>query len=136
MVLASYGMHVQERELEAQVRMEQRGTPIEELERLGRRYGLVAEIQDATVGRLQQILREGMLPIVFIDRAIFDLTPAERTRHSIRNAILHNVIPVKITDTSVTLHDPLFPQVMRRSLRLFRRAYEGLGGRCVVCSKE
>src|SRR5262249_18595209 len=109
--------------------------PIDELERVARRCGLVANNQDATVEELGRVLAEGKLPIVFIDRKVFDLTPAERTRHSLRKAIMHNVIPVKITGTSVTLHDPRFPQISRRTIRLFRRAYEGLGGGCVVCSR-
>jgi hypothetical protein len=95
----------------------------------------VADIQDATVQELREILANGKLPIAYIDRVIFDLTPAQRSRHSIRDAIIHTVIPVKITDTSVTLHDPRFPRVTRRTTRLFRQAYESLGGRCVVCSR-
>lgn len=134
MVLAAYGTYVQEGELEAQARMVPQGTPIGELERLARQYGLVAEIQDTTVRGLRHLLAERKLPIAFIDRAVFELTPAERARHSIRNAIMHNVIPVKITDTSVTLHDPREPRVTRKTMRLFRQAYEGLGGRCIVCA--
>jgi hypothetical protein len=134
MVLAACGTHVPEGELETQARMEKRGTPIDELERLARRYGVVAEIQDTTVEGLRLLLADGKLPIAFIDRAVFDLTPAERARHTLRDAILHTVIPVKITDTSVTLHDPRFSHATRRTVRLFRKAYDMLGGRSVVCS--
>jgi hypothetical protein len=74
------------------------------------------------------------LPVAFIDRAIFKLSPAERRHHSIRQAIQHNVIPVSITERSVTLHDPLEPRIARRTLRLFRQAYEALGAVAVVCS--
>jgi ABC-type bacteriocin/lantibiotic exporter with double-glycine peptidase domain len=135
MVLAAHGTDVPESELETQAGMEAKGTPIDQLEQLARRYGLVAEIQDATVEELRQILAQGKVPIAFIDRAVFELTPAERRRHSIRAAIIHNVIPVKITDTSVTLHDPRLPRITRRTLRLFRQAYEALGGVSVVCAK-
>ncbi len=54
----------------------------------------------------------------------------------LRNAIIHNVIPTKITKSFVTLHDPRQQSITRHTIRLFRRAYEGLGGRCVVCWKE
>jgi hypothetical protein len=136
MVLAAYGMHVQESELAAQVEMDVKGTPIAELERLARRCGLEARIQDTTVAGLREILAEGSLPISFIDRAVFDLTPRQRARHSIRSAIIHNVIPVGVTAKSVTLHDPRQPNITRKSIRLFRLTYEHLGGRSVVCSER
>jgi ABC-type bacteriocin/lantibiotic exporter with double-glycine peptidase domain len=135
MVLAAFGTQVRESELEARVRMEARGTPIEELEQLARHFGLAAVIQDTTVEGLQRILALGKLPIAYIDRAVFNLTSGARRRHSLRNAIVHNVIPVKITQKSVILHDPRYPQIIRRSIQLFRRAYEGLGGSCIICSK-
>jgi hypothetical protein len=75
MVLAAYGRHVQESELEAQARMEPKGTRIDELERLARQYRLVAEVRDTTVEELKGVLGEGKLPIVYIDRAVFELTP-------------------------------------------------------------
>jgi len=134
MVLAGYGVHVRESELEAQARMDVKGMPIDELARLARHFGLVAGIQDTTVAGLRRLLAEGRLPIAFIDRAVFDLSPRQRARHSLRNAIIPNVIPVHVTARSVTLHDPRQPRVTRKTIRLFRRAYSGLGGRCVVCS--
>jgi hypothetical protein len=55
MVLAAYGMQVPESELAAQAGMDVKGTPIGELERLARHYGLVARIQDTTVEGLRHI---------------------------------------------------------------------------------
>src|SRR5262249_14517244 len=136
MVLAAYGMHVPESELAAQAGMDVKGTPIGELERLARQYGLGARIQDTTVESLRHILAEGSLPISFIDPAVFHSPRRQRARHSIRNAIIHNVIPVGVTAQSVTLHDPRQPRITRKSIRLFRIAYEHLGGRSVVCSKR
>src|SRR6266571_2622238 len=69
MVLAAYGTHVPESELEARAGMTPKGTPIDELERLARQFGLVAEMQEATVEDLRRILAEGKLPIALIDRA-------------------------------------------------------------------
>lgn len=134
MVLAAYGTSVEERVLESRAPMEPEGLLITELERLAREVNLVAEIQDATVEDLQRILAEGKVPIAYIDRAVFDITPRQRRTHSIRNAVIHTVIPTRVTAKSVTYHDPRQPRVMRKSIRLFRRAYLGLGGRCVVCS--
>ena len=135
MVLAVYGRHVQESELEAQVRMEAKGTRIDELERLAREFQLMAEIQETTVEELREILAEGKLPIVYVDRAVFELSPRQRERHSIRDAIIHNVVLTKVTAKSVTFHDPRLPRITRKTTRLFRQAFSSLGGRCVVCSK-
>jgi hypothetical protein len=115
--------------------MEAKGTPIDELVSLARRYHLLADVQDTTVEGLGRVLAEGKLPIAYIDRAVFDLTPRQRTKHSIRDAIIHNVIPIRVTAKSVTLHDPLRSGITRKTLRLFRQAYERLGGRCIVCSR-
>jgi Peptidase C39 family len=135
MVLAAFGTHVLESELEALASMEAKGTPIDELVSLAQRYHLRADVQDTTVEGLGSILAEGKLPIAYLDRAVFDLTPRQRLKHTIRNAIIHNVIPIRVTANSVSLHDPLRSGVTRKSLLLFRQAYERLGGRCIVCSR-
>jgi hypothetical protein len=80
-------------------------------------------------------LWRGKLPIAFIDRAVFDLAPQQRLTHSIHDAIIHTVIPVRVTTKSVTFHDPCTPSITRKTIRLFGPAYAVLGGRCVVCSK-
>src|SRR5262249_24676028 len=69
MVLAAYGTHVSESGLKAQARMVAEGTPIEELERLARRYGLVADLQDITVERRRQALEEGKMERKGLERA-------------------------------------------------------------------
>jgi len=135
MVLAAYGRHVPESELEAQARMELQGTRIDELERLARQFQLGAEIQETTVEELRGILAQGKLPILYIDRLVFELSPGQRARHSIRDAIIHTVIPTQVTARSVTFHDPRLPQITRKSMRLFRQAFSSLGGHCIVCSK-
>jgi predicted double-glycine peptidase len=135
MVLAAFGTNVEEGEVEAHAHLEEEGTLINELERLARFFHIKAEIQDATLEDLNRILMEGKLPIAYIDRAVFDMRPRQRAKHSIRNAIIHTVIPIRVTSRSVTFHDPRLPQITRKTIRLFERAYMGLGGRCVVCSK-
>jgi hypothetical protein len=136
MVLAVCGTDVEEATLEAQASMEPGGTDIGELERLARQFGLVAEIQERTVEQLQELLAEGKWPIAYIDRAVFDLPPARRAQHPLRAARIHVVIPTRITAASVIYHDPMPPRVVRKSMRLFRAAYEHLGSHCLVCSKR
>ncbi len=80
------------------------------------------------------MLAADQVPVALIDRAVFELTPAERAKHRLRDAIIHTVIPVRVTDRFVAYHDPRIPRVMRKTIRLFRCAYAGLGGNCVVCS--
>ncbi len=135
MALAFYGTAVKESTLAGQTHLEPDGTEIGELERLARQFGLVADIQEASTAQLRQLLEQGKVPIAYIDRAIFDLSPHERARHSIRDGKIHTVIPTQVTAGFVTYHDPRPPRITRKTIRLFRRAYEGLGGVCVVCSK-
>lgn len=136
MALAAFGTNVEERALEAEATMHERGTLIDGLERLARRFGLVAEIQEATVEDLRRLLAGGRVPIAYLDRAVFELTPRQRAKHSLRDAQIHTVIPTRVTAASVTYHDPLGPRVTRRTVGLFRYAYERLGGLCVVCAKR
>jgi hypothetical protein len=104
MVLAAFGTKVEERELESRARLEEEGIRIDELERLAREFHLIAEIQDTTVEELQRILNEGKLPIAYIDRAVFDLRPRQRAQHSIRDAIIHTVIPARMTARFLHVH--------------------------------
>jgi hypothetical protein len=133
MVLAAWGRHVPESELERFAQLEEKGTRIDEVERLARRFGLAAEIQTTTVDELNDILAVGKLPIAFIDRALFHLSPAQRAQHRLHEAKIHTVIPIHLTGKSITFHDPLGPVVTRRTIHIFRQAYEKLGGCSVVC---
>jgi hypothetical protein len=112
------------------------GTPIEEFERLARQFNLVAGIQEVTVADLQRLLAAGKWPIAYLDRAMFDLKPRRRARYPLGEAKIHTVIPSRGTAAAVTFHDPLPPRITRKSMHLFRLAYEPLGSRCVVCSKQ
>ena len=97
MVLAAFGVEIAEAAIEAEAQMQERGTLIDEVERLARHFHLVAEIQDTTVEELREILAGDKLPIAFLDRAVFELTPQQRLTHSIRDAIIHTVIPFRVT---------------------------------------
>jgi hypothetical protein len=134
MVLAAFGTEVSEAAIEAQADLEERGTSIDELERLARRFDLVAHVQEATVEDLRRILDEDRFPIAYIDRAVFDLSAARRRTHRLRDARIHTVVPVEVSGKSITYHDPLYPSVTRRTTRLFLQAYSGIGGLSVVCA--
>jgi ABC-type bacteriocin/lantibiotic exporter with double-glycine peptidase domain len=135
MVLAAFGTHVSERDLEAEASMEVGGTPLDELGRLARRFGLVADIQERTVEQLRQLLAEGKLAIVYIDRAVFDLTPRQRATHLAFDAKVHAVVPIRVTDAWIVFHDPLPPRITRRSHRLFREAHRLFDNACVVTKR-
>jgi hypothetical protein len=136
MVLEAFDSRVEESRIEAEARMEEEGTEIGELERLARLFGRFADIQEVPVERLPELLEAEKWAMTYIDRAVFDLSPEQRTRHTLRGAKIHVVIPTRISADSVYCNDPLLGREIRRSLRLFRRAYEPLGNRCVVCSKR
>ncbi len=133
MVLTAFDRNFEERTLEDQAIMEPQGTEIGEPARLARHCGLIANVRVATIEQLRQVLREGKFAITYIDRAVFDLTPRQRTEHRLRDARIHTVIPNCITVAAVTYYDPMPPARIRRSMRLFRMAYERLGSYCVVC---
>jgi hypothetical protein len=82
MVLAAFGTPIAESSIEAEAHTEEHGIPIEELERLAGQHGLEVAIQETTVEDLRRILGQGGLPIANLDRAVFDLNPRQRARHS------------------------------------------------------
>lgn len=135
MVLSAFGTTVDERTLENHARLMPNGIEIRELERLAQQFGMVAEIRELSIDALRKLLIGPEVAIAYIDRAVFDLSPTARAKHSLRDARIHTVIPVRFTATSIIYHDPLPPRVTRKSLRLFRRAYESLGSHSVICSK-
>lgn len=136
MVLAAHGTHVEERALEAEARMVPGGTEIEELERLARRFGVVATIQRATADELRAILAEEKLPVTYINRAFFDLPSLRRIRRAIRKPLLHAVIPTHLSPHFVRFHDPRKPpRIARRSLTRFDRAHRFFDYLTLVCEK-
>jgi hypothetical protein len=135
MVLAAFGTQVAEAFLEADARMVEGGTPIEELERLARLFGLRAHVQQATVEQLRVVLAEGNYPIVYLNRTVFDLPSLHQLRLALTDPKLHAVVPTRISDRFVTFHDPLPPRITRRSIARFDRAQRFLGYAPLVCGK-
>ncbi len=135
MILAAFGTDVEESTLEDQANIGSPGHRDRRTGALARRFGLDAHVREATVEQLRELLAEGKLAIAYIDRAVFDLTPRQRIEHRLRSARIHTVIPTHITAGAVRYHDPMPPARVRRSIGLFRSAYERLGSHCVVCSR-
>jgi hypothetical protein len=135
MALAANGTVVAESEIEAVAAMEEGGVEIGELERLARYFGLEANIEVTTVEDLERILEEGKIPIAYIDRYVFELNPRQRAKMRLRSAMIHTAIPVRLTESFVMLHDPLYDRVTRRSRRMYEEAHGRLGNCSVVCAK-
>jgi ABC-type bacteriocin/lantibiotic exporter with double-glycine peptidase domain len=134
MVLAAHGTYLEESTIEAEARMVPGGTPIEELERLARHFGLVAEIQQTTIDQLRAILAERKLAIVYLNRKVFELSSLERLGPAFTDPNLHTVVPTRVSDRFVTFHDPLPPRSTRRSIARFDRAQWFLQHAALVCS--
>jgi len=133
MVLAARGIDVEESTIEAEARLEEGGTPIEELERLAQLFGLRAHIQYAGLEQLRAALADGHLLIVYLNRTVFELVSLQRMRRAFTDLKLHAVIPTHVSEHFVTFHDPLPPRIMRRSLRRFDRAQWFLRHATLVC---
>src|SRR5205823_2033652 len=123
MVLAAYGTDVDEATLFRRAVMEPGGTAIDEVKRLARSFGLEASIEEATADDLRSRLADGRLAIVYLNRRVFDLRDISNMRRSIREALIHCVVPTRVTASSLTYHDPLWPRPQRRSLRRFEAAH-------------
>ena len=135
MVLAARGAHVEESDIEAEARLEEGGTPIEELERVARRFGLSAHVEEATINRPRAVLAEGNLAIVYLNRTVFELPSLRRLRRAMIDPKLHSVIPTSISGRFVTFHDPLPPRIARRSIQRFDRAQSFLHYAALVCEQ-
>lgn len=81
MVLGACGIHVSEETLERQVHMEEGGSALRNWG-AARAYGLAAEIQEATMDDLRQILAEGKLPIAYVNRSVFALRALRHVRQA------------------------------------------------------
>ena len=134
MVLAAHGTDIEERVLETEARREDGGTHIEELERVARRFGLVAQIQRATAAQLRVLLAKRKLPIAYVNRVFFDVPSLKRVRSAFTHPKLHAVIPTRLSLHYITFHYPLKPaRIARRSLARFDRAHRFLNYATLVC---
>lgn len=128
MVLAANGTFVEEHDLELQAATQAGGTHIQDLERLARRFGLLAQIEQVTPTQLRAIVEKGRLAITYVNRAFFDLPSLRHTRSAFTHPKVHAVIPIRVSEHYVTFHDPLDPpRIARRSILRFDRAHGFLG---------
>lgn len=136
MVLAAYGTTVDEATLIGQVSIEAGGTSIEEVERLARLYGLEASITAAHVAQLRSLLQSEKLAIAYVNRRLFTRRDISNVRQSIRRALIHSVVPIRVTSRFVVFHDPLQSRPQRRSRHRFEAAHGFMGHVCVVCGRS
>ncbi len=123
MILAYYGTEVSEAELVRMTAMEEGGVDIEELARLARRCGLVAEIVSLSEEELIELNAQRRWMIVYLNRWPLD-----------RVFAIHAVIPIRVSRVFVTVLDPMRGQ-RRLSRRKFDQARKYLDRLCVVCNQ-
>jgi ABC-type bacteriocin/lantibiotic exporter with double-glycine peptidase domain len=115
MLLAHQGEDISEDILVQATAMPPGGLDPEELQAVALRYGLAAEVRQADLAVIRDLLAEQRFPIVYLYRQPID-----------RIAMTHAVIPVRIGRVFVTCLDPL--RGMRRiSVRKFDQARRLVG---------
>jgi hypothetical protein len=132
MVLAARGTVVTEAELEQCVRREEGGTGLEELGRLARSFGLVASVQEATVEQIRALLQLDADIIAYINRRVFALRALTDLAPALHSRRIHGAVPTRVTARHITIHDPLLPAVVTKTIRRFEAAQRHLGSACLV----
>ncbi len=123
MLLAQRGMHVTEEEVVREATFEGYGIYIEELVRLAEHFGVHAEIQELDLTAIGKLLAHETYAIVYVDRTPLDGEFA-----------IHTVIPIRITQRTVTFLDPLRGE-RRVPRRLFEDAHRRLAFAAVICKQ-
>jgi hypothetical protein len=133
MVLGAFGTILEEPTLVAEATMQPGGMEIGEIERLAQLHGLSAEIRSATLDEIREIMAGDGLAIVYLNRRIFSIRNLRNLRTSIRESIIHCVVPIRITSREVIYHDPLLDEPQRASRQRFEAAFAHLDHRCIPC---
>jgi ABC-type bacteriocin/lantibiotic exporter with double-glycine peptidase domain len=133
MVLAHSGDDVPEAVLEEHAHKQVGGIAIEDVRDLAIRHGLKAELRQLDTVAIEGWLARGIYPIVYLNRAYFDQKQFLPRSVARRVAIIHAVIPVRVTARFIIFNDPL-PGAPRRVSRLrFEAAQDDVNHWCVVC---
>jgi ABC-type bacteriocin/lantibiotic exporter with double-glycine peptidase domain len=114
MILAHYGREISEAELVRMTVMEEGGVDIEELSRVARRCGLLAEILSFSEEELIRLIARRRWVILYLNRWPLD-----------RVFAIHAVIPIRVTRVFLSALDPLRGE-RRISRRKFDRARQYL----------
>jgi ABC-type bacteriocin/lantibiotic exporter with double-glycine peptidase domain len=121
MLLAHQGQDVSEAALIQAADMQAGGLDPEELRALAHRYGLNAEVCQADLAALRDLVAGQRFPIVYLYRQPID-----------KIATTHAVIPVRIGRAFVTCLDPLRGQ-RRISIRKFEQARQLVANWVIIC---
>lgn len=133
MILAQHGIAVDEVTLERQVAKQPGGVHIEDLADLARAFHFTVEILPLALKSISSLLKRGVYPIVYLNRAHFELRFPSARKVALRRCIVHSVIPVAIRRTSVVVNDPRIGRRKRVSKRRFEAARRDLSFWSVVC---
>ena len=122
MLLAHHGREVAESELRRTCNLTEHGAHIEELCRVASQLGFKARIEEAIeIDRLEQLLTQGLFPIVYINRLPLD-----------RELSVHSVVVVRVTTRIVSFLDPLRGE--RRCSRMrFLEAWAMVNRIALIC---
>lgn len=133
MILAKHGREIAEVALEEQANKQAGGMDIEELRNLAKRHALQAEIARLDLVAIAELISQNIFPIVYLNRVHIDKKfPVDR-RIALRTAIIHAVVPIRLSSLFVTFNDPFTGTSRRVSRRKFEAACTDLGQWCVVC---
>jgi hypothetical protein len=133
MILAQRGTHIPEATLAQRANKQQGGVDIEDLRDLAASYGLAAEIRRLDILTIADLLTQDVFPIVYLNRAHFNRKSRLPRSAALRTAIVHAVVPIRVSPHFITVHDPLPGMRRRVSGRTFDAAQSDLGYWCVVC---
>jgi ABC-type bacteriocin/lantibiotic exporter with double-glycine peptidase domain len=136
MILAQHGTHIPEATLAQRANKPQGGVDIEDLRDLAASSGLAAVISRLDIVAIADLLAHDVFPIVYLNRAHFDRKRCLPRSAALRTAIVHAVVPIRVSPHFITVHDPLPGMQRRVSRRTFEAAQSDLGYWCIVCSSS
>jgi ABC-type bacteriocin/lantibiotic exporter with double-glycine peptidase domain len=133
MILAHSGQDIPESELANSARKQVGGVNIEDLATVAREYGLQSEILQLDIDSIARWIAQDVYPIVYLNRAYFAKSARISRVAALKSAIVHAVIPIRISRHFVVFHDPRQRDKHRVSKRMFDAAQRDLQYWCVVC---
>jgi hypothetical protein len=136
MILAQHGTEVSERTLANQADKCIGNVNIETLPFLAGKHGLKADILQLDITAITQWIAREVYPIVYLNRAYFDIKRWSDRKIALSSAIVHAVLAVRCSAHFVLVHDPLHPRRRRLSKKKFEAAQRDLRYWCVVCQNS
>jgi ABC-type bacteriocin/lantibiotic exporter with double-glycine peptidase domain len=132
MILAQHGIDIPESTLAEQADKQVGGVDIEKLPALARMYGLRAEIVQLDIEAIAEWINQDVFPIVYLNRVYFEKKGLLERKSALGSAIVHAVIPIRLSAHFVTLRDPRHGKRRRVSKKRFKAVQRDLRHWCVV----